>query len=355
MDEKNIEENKTINGENQQELQQDLFINLQKNNNEEINEKEMNSNDNNLNLNEEIEEENNIKNQEIIDSKKDQVPTFIENNNINNNDNINNINIINTNSNLLFQMSNPLQKRINNLNSDKNLSREEREEQTENSLRNLLTELSNIKQQGNDYVKNNNFEQAEKKYEEGINKINKFITTSNIEEINGQIQDHLMNMNLINIQLYNNLSTVLYKQKKYKECLKNSEYIIQALNQDHIASYGRILYCLIELKKVILANHYADIIKKKFGNGDSFSKFKDQLNKLEILNKEFSNKMLNENPELKKEIISINDNLKIEKEIIKDNEEEEDNKINKYIPYILGGFAFLIIGGRYIYKKIKGK
>ena len=63
MDEKNIEENKTINGENQQELQQDLFINLQKNNNEEINEKEMNSNDNNLNLNEEIEEENNIKNQ----------------------------------------------------------------------------------------------------------------------------------------------------------------------------------------------------------------------------------------------------------------------------------------------------
>ena len=65
--------------------------------------------------------------------------------------------------------------------------------------------------------------------------------------------------------------------------------------------------------------------------------------------------MLNENPELKKEIISINDNLKIEKEIIKDNEEEEDNKINKYIPYILGGFAFLIIGGRYIYKKIKGK
>ena len=216
MDEKNIEENKTINGENQQELQQDLFINLQKNNNEEINEKEMNSNDNNLNLNEEIEEENNIKNQEIIDSKKDQVPTFIENNNINNNDNINNMNIINTNSNLLFQMSNPLQKRINNLNSDKNLSREEREEQTENSLRNLLTELSNIKQQGNDYVKNNNFEQAEKKYEEGINKINKFITTSNIEEINGQIQDHLMNMNLINIQLYNNLSTVLYKQKKYK-------------------------------------------------------------------------------------------------------------------------------------------
>jgi hypothetical protein len=352
MDEKNIEENKTINGENQQELQQDLFINLQKNNNEEINEKEMNSNDNNLNLNEEIEEENNIKNQEIIDSKKDQVPTFIENNNINNNDNINNMNIINTNSNLLFQMSNPLQKRINNLNSDKNLSREEREEQTENSLRNLLTELSNIKQQGNDYVKNNNFEQAEKKYEEGINKINKFITTSNIEEINGQIQDHLMNMNLINIQLYNNLSTVLYKQKKYKECLKNSEYIIQALNQDHIASYGRILYCLIELKKVILANHYADIIKKKFGNGDSFSKFKDQFNKLEIINKEFSDQILNKNPELKKEIISINNNIKIKNEV---KEEEPENKVKKYMPYIIGGFAFLLIAGRYIYKKCKEK
>ena len=36
----------------------------------------MNSNDNNLNLNEEIEEENNIKNQEIVDDKINQLYCF---------------------------------------------------------------------------------------------------------------------------------------------------------------------------------------------------------------------------------------------------------------------------------------
>ena len=69
------------------------------------------------------------------------------------------------------------------------------------------------------------------------------------------------------------------------------------MNQEHIACYGRILYCLIELKKIILANNYADIIKKKFINSDSFSKFKDQFNKLELINKEFSDQILNQNPE----------------------------------------------------------
>ena len=58
---------------------------------------------------------------------------------------------------------------------------------------------------------------------------------------------------------------------------------------------------------------------------------------------------MNKNPELKKEIISINDNLKIKKEEKKD----EDNNFKQYLPYVLGGFALLFIGGRYIYKKCK--
>ena len=91
-------------------------------------------------------------------------------------------------------------------------------------------------------------------------------------------------------------------------------FIIQNLCQEHVVSYCRILYCLIELKKVIEANHYAEIIKKKFGNQNCYSNFHEQLAKLEILNREFSDKILNQNPQLKQEVISMNNNLKINNE-----------------------------------------
>ena len=59
--------------------------------------------------------------------------------------------------------------------------------------------------------------------------------------------------------------------------------------------------------------------------------------------------MLNENHELKKEIIDINNNINIKEKI----EIEDKNKIIKYIPYIIGGSIILFLGGRYIYKKLK--
>ena len=233
-----------------------------------------------------------------------------------------------------------------------NLSKEQKEEIIEKDLRSLLSELSSIKEQGNNYFNNKNYELAEQKYKEGIQKINEFQAISNIDEVNGQINEHLMNINIFLSKFYNNLSTVLFKQKKYEESLKTAEYIIQNLNKDHDVSYCRILYCLIELKKIILANHYAEIIKKKFSKEVIVSKFQEQLDRLDKLNKEMSDKILNENPELKKEVISLNNNMKLNKE--KEEEKEDENKIIKYIPYLVGGIALLLIGGRYIYKKMKG-
>ena len=48
-----------------------------------------------------------------------------------------------------------------------NLSKEQREEIIEKDLRALLSELSNIKEQGNNYFNNKNYELAEEKYKEG--------------------------------------------------------------------------------------------------------------------------------------------------------------------------------------------
>ncbi len=348
MDEKNSNEMEINNAENLPESESNFINNNINNNIDENNSQQNNSLNNSI---KQEEEENNIKNSNIISTKEEEKGPLIQNiNNDEINESINNINNnINTNNNnLLFQL-NPQKKNNISLNIDKNLSKEEKEEQIENSLRNLLSELSNLKQQGNNCFNNKNYEEAEEKYKEGIKKINEFLTIVNIEEVNDQIKEHLMNINLFNIQFYNNLSMALTKQKKYNESLKHSEYIIQNLNQEHVGSYYRILFCLIELNKIITANHYAEIIKKKFGNGEFFSKFQDLFQKLEILNKEFSEKILNKNPELKKEIISINDNLKIKKEEKKD----EDNNFKQYLPYVLGGFALLFIGGRYIYKKCK--
>ena len=347
MEEKNIEEKEIINGESQPEVNQNLIKN-DLNNNIENNNKEI---INDINKKEEENIENKIEKNEILANEEEKEP-IIDNINNNINENINNINNINPDSNLFFQL-NPPQNNMKFFNFDKNLSKEQKEEIIEKELRNLLSELSKIKEEGNNYYNNKNYEQAEKKYKEGIQKINEFQMISNIEEVNGQINDHLMNINIINSKFYNNLSTVLFKQKKYEESLKTAEFIIQNINQDHDVSYCRILYCLIELKKIILANYYADIIKKKFKNTEAFVKFNEELARLDKLNKEFSDNILNENPELKKEAISLNDDLNINKG--KEEEKEEDNKIMKYSPYIIGGIAFLLIGGRYIYNKCKGK
>jgi hypothetical protein len=244
----------------------------------------------------------------------------------------------------------PLRNNVKSFNFDKNLSKEEKLEQIENNLHSLLSELSNIKNKGNTFFNNKNYEAAEQQYREGIQKINEFLMISNIDEVNGQIQENIMNINVFNLQFYNNLSTVLIKQEKFEESLKNSEFIIQNLDQEHVNSYCRILFCLIELKKIITANHYADIIRKKFENKECYSKFRDQLARLEVLNKEFSEKILDQNPELKKEVITMNDNL-----IVKSNEEKEKTDFKKYLPYLVGGAVILFAGGRYLYNKYKKK
>ena len=351
MQEKNFEEKEIINGENQPETEQNLINNEMNINNEQLNNNNYEINNQEIindNMNKEEEEihENNLDKNEIITNDEAKKPIIDNKNNTLINENINNIDNINQNNNLVYQI-NPSQ----NMNLN-NLSKEQREEIIEKDLRALLSELSNIKEQGNNYFNNKNYELAEEKYKEGIQKINEFQIIQNIDEVNGQINEHLININLFNSKFHNNLSTVLFKQKKYEESLKTAEYIIQNINKDHDVSYCRILYCLIELKKIILANHYAEIIKKKFSKEVIASKFQDQLDRLDKLNKEMSDKILNENPELKKEVISLNNNMELNKE--KEKQKEDENKIMKYIPYLVGGIAFLLIGGRYIYKKLKG-
>ena len=322
-------ESEVINDEKQPKIDDNLMDNSPPPQNEEIDQKDNPENN---------EKENGIKSNDIIINEEEE-KKIIKDNSIENisNDKSNN-----------FQF--PLRNNVKSFNFDKNLSKEEKLEQIENNLHSLLSELSNIKNKGNTFFNNKNYEAAEQQYREGIQKINEFLMISNIDEVNGQIQENIMNINVFNLQFYNNLSTVLIKQEKFEESLKNSEFIIQNLDQEHVNSYCRILFCLIELKKIITANHYADIIRKKFENKECYSRFKDQLARLEVLNKEFSEKILDQNPELKKEVISMNDNL-----IVKSKNEKEKTDLKKYLPYLVGGAVVLFAGGRYLYNKYKNK
>lgn len=281
------------------------------------------------------EEDNKIKNSEDI-KEKDDKNTIIQNNN--KNYYINNV-FINF----------PQIKKNKTEPNLIDLSKEQQTEKIENMLHSILSEVSTIKEKGNELYNNNNYEAAEKKYLEGIKKINDSPKLPQMVELNFQINDYLININSLNLQLYNNLSAALIKQKKYEETINNCLFIIENLNQEHVLSYCRLLFCLIETKKVILANHYAEIIKQKFGNENCFSKFQEGLARLEALNKEFSKQLLNPNPELKKEILSMSDDLKMKK----DEGKKEENNIMKYIPYIIGGVALFFIGGRFLYKKSK--
>ena len=281
------------------------------------------------------EEDNKIKNEEDI-KEKDDKNIIIQNNN--KNYYINNVFI-----NSPHMKKNKIEPNLINL------SKEQQTEKIENMLRSILSEVSTLKEKGNELYNNKNYEAAEKKYSEGIKKINDSPKLPQMVELNFQINDYLININSLNLQLYNNLSAALIKQEKYEETLRNCLFIIENLNQEHVLSYCRLLFCLIETKKVILANHYAEIIRQKFGNENSFSKFQEQFTRLEALNKEFSKQLLNPKPELIKEIISMSDDLKMKK----DEDKKEENNIMKYIPYIVGGVVLFFIGRRFLYKKSK--
>ena len=146
MLEKSINEKEIINEENKKEIDQQSLINKE----EEINNEEKN-----------IELYNNLKEfprDEVNEKKNENIINEERKSSI-----MENINNINENSNINPTLEiNPFEKEKNDFNLENSLSKQDKEEQTEIKLRNLLSELANIKQQGNNFFNNKNYEEAEK-------------------------------------------------------------------------------------------------------------------------------------------------------------------------------------------------
>ena len=72
----------------------------------------------------------------------------------------------------------------------------------ENILYSLLSEISTLKEKGNEFYKNKNYEEAEKQYIEGIKKINESSLLPDIDELNGQINNYLISINGLKLFIF---------------------------------------------------------------------------------------------------------------------------------------------------------
>ena len=134
---------------------------------------------------------------------------------------------------------------------------------------NKLKEIIEDKNKINEYTKNGNYIEAEKGYQEIINKINNLPK----EELNEEI----FNQKKL---ILSNLSLSLTKQKKIKEAKKCDIEIIKKLDNKFSKSYARLINNYLDEKNVSCANYYYSIMKKECKK-EEINNFSDIIKRLE--------------------------------------------------------------------------
>ena len=135
---------------------------------------------------------------------------------------------------------------------------------------NKLKEIIEDKNKINEYTKNGNYIEAEKGYQEIINKINNLPK----EELNEEI----LNQKKL---ILSNLSLSLTKQKKIKEAKKCDIEIIRKLDNKFTKSYARLINNYLDEKNVTCARYYHSLMIKECKK-EEIEKFLDIVQKLEI-------------------------------------------------------------------------
>ena len=200
--------------------------------------------------------------------------------------------------------------------------------------------LDNVKKQnneGNEFVKKKNYEEAEKIYMNAINVMNHFETKKKFLMDNEEKKNKGKEIIDLMKKLYSNLALCQGKLLKINEALQTSSYIISNLDAYHDKSYIRILMLLIEINELNAAEELKNEIKTKFF-GKNLKVFETAFNLLKIKQEENDIKLkkkVKENDQknlydfncLEKKNYEFNDN----KNEINDTNSDEDNKINNDI------------------------
>jgi tetratricopeptide (TPR) repeat protein len=136
----------------------------------------------------------------------------------------------------------------------------------------LIEEISKIKETGNTFFNQKNYEEAEKYYREGIDKIEKFIPSNSLSEFNEEVQDCIFKVNSYKKFFYSNLSIVLSKKNNFKEAIQICLYILNNIDPEDESSYIRLLKWTIEDKDYEKGRKIAEEISEKFNSNEE--KFK---------------------------------------------------------------------------------
>ena len=153
--------------------------------------------------------------------------------------------------------------------------------------------LDNVKKQnneGNEFVKKKNYEEAEKIYMNAINVMNHFETKKKFLMDNEEKKNKGKEIIDLMKKLYSNLALCQGKLLKINEALQTSSYIISNLDAYHDKSYIRILMLLIEINELNAAEELKNEIKTKFF-GKNLKIFETAFNLLKIKQEEADEKL----------------------------------------------------------------
>lgn len=153
------------------------------------------------------------------------------------------------------------------------ISQKSKNEQILKDIDNLFVKVKELKEKGNELLKNGNYEEGEKIYINAIQEMEKFKPNEKFE-VNKNDEYQKKGIEIIELmkQLYSNLSLCQNKLGKIDEALKNAQYILNTFDPYHDKSYIRILKYLIAVGQLEQAKDIADEIKLKF-LGDKIKPF----------------------------------------------------------------------------------
>ena len=270
---------------------------------------------------------NNIKE---IESKSDlnNSQNFFQYNKISNqsflndsNNNINNINL--TNNNLNYTQPNLVKFSENKENSS------------------ILSEILELKKQGNENIKTNNPLKAIEFYDKAISKINEFLSkdeNENDEENEINTEDLKSKINLQYKLILSNKSQSLFKLNKINESIEIDKFIIENLDNKFDKSYARLINNYIILDQIEIALKYKEQLKNLF-NQEVILKYNDILENLDKKEKEKNENMMKFMKKSKK-----NENKKINEFENKQQISRRYKKLFNYMSMFFSGVLFVSSG-----------
>ena len=199
----------------------------------------------------------------------------------------------------------------------------------------MLDNVNKQNNEGNEFVKNKNYQEAEKIYLNAINIMNHFETKKKFLMDNEEKKTKGKEIIDLMKKLYSNLALCQGKLLKINEALQTSSYIISNLDAYHDKSYIRILMLLIEINELNAAEEFKNEIKSKFF-GKNLKVFETAFNLLKIKQEEADNKLkkkIKENAQknlydfncLKKKNEDFNDNKNEINDLNRDEDYNENN------------------------------